>query len=991
MGNEYFGFIPKRKTRKLKNYPLHHLVVIRICLIIAFLIIGNGLTAQTTTIWSEDFTYSNNTTSGTASGISGSGWTSANGVQVRSSKMESRTTTNNGRWTTTAINVRGFTDMTLSFSVERSNVEDDDRFSFRYRLDGGGWVNLVAPVLNPNSSYTFSIPEGNTLELEARFNTNQNNDRYRLDNVLLQGTLPGCPNVLDYEFYDLVPPGNTVDNIPTTGMLGRGQIGNFNVAALQNMVDPGDTDTFSIRYTGYIQIATAGSYTFYTTSDDGSKLYINGVQVVNNDGDHGSQERSETVTLTKGLHPIMVLFYENGGGEVLEVRYQGPGISKREIPFSILYSDCAAPIVPTDPGNCDDLVFNGDFSSWYFDGWTGGGDKWQNPTGYAFFENYGSGSETIQQTLALTTGKTYVLSFDIGTNSSYPRSSTFNARVGGNSVYTRTSDQLFADNGGNSAHTGGGNISNTSKITVSFVAPSNSVVLGFEGTANRDSHDTFFLDNISVKEADCANGGTDNLPPVINATGDQSYCPGVAIPIVESVSITDPDDTTIEKVFVQISSNYANGNDVLTLTGTHPNITGSWNASEGKLTLTGPATFTAFEAALMAVRFNTTATVTSGDTRNFSIVLNEANYLISTGHYYEYIPAVGITWTAARDAAAARKFYGLQGYLATITIADEAALLGKQSSGAGWIGASDAAVEGQWRWVTGPEAGTQFWSGAAGGNTTPPFNYGNWNNGEPNNSGDEDYAHINAPGTGFDGSWNDLSDTGATSGDYQPKGYLVEYGGMPGDPPYPQISAVTSIRIDDIAPTASNPAPIQVYCSAGIPAPNINAVLDEADNCTANPIVTFIGDSSNGGSNPEIITRTYRVTDAAGNYTDVTQTITITPLMITTQPTDQTIFAGASTSFSVSANNVNQYRWQVSTNGGTSFSDLSNGGDYSGTQTHTLTVNNSKMERNGYLYRVRLSNSNSDCSAIISDAAVLNVRVGTVITNKRITYRVKGN
>src|SRR5690606_37957530 len=114
---------------------------------------------------------------------------------------------------------------------------------------------------------------------------------------------------------------------------------------------------------------------------------------------------------------------------------------------------------------------------------------------------------------------------------------------GGNIVYSRTSDQLFADNGGNSAHTGGGNISNTSKVTVSFVAPSNSVVLGFEGTSTAHAHDTFFLDNISVKEADCENGDPNNQPPSIEATGDQVYCPGVAIPIVESVSITDPDDT----------------------------------------------------------------------------------------------------------------------------------------------------------------------------------------------------------------------------------------------------------------------------------------------------------------------------------------------------------------------------------------------------------------------------------------------------------------
>src|SRR5690606_21255696 len=152
-----------------------------------------------------------------------------------------------------------------------------------------------------------------------------------------------------------------------------------------------------------------------------------------------------------------------------------------------------------------------------------------------------------------------------------------------------------------------------------------------------------------------------------------------------------------------------------------------------------------------------------------------------------------------------------------------------------------------------------------------------------------------------------------------------------------------------------------------------------------------IGDNSDGGSNPEIITRTYRVTDNAGNHTDVFQTITITPLLITAQPTDQTVFAGASTSFPVSTENINTYQWQVSTNGGTSFVDLSNSADYSGTTTNTLMVNNSNIDRNGLLYRVRLSNSNSTCPAILSDPAVLNVQVGKVITNKRITYRVKGN
>ena len=50
---------------------------------------------------------------------------------------------------------------------------------------------------------------------------------------------------------------------------------------------------------------------------------------------------------------------------------------------------------------------------------------------------------------------------------------------------------------------------------------------------------------------------------------------------------------------------------------------------------------------------------------------------------------------------------------------------------------------------------------------------------------------------------------------------------------------------------------------------------DEADNCTVNPVVAFVSDVSNGNTCAEIITRTYSVTDAAGNTRNVTQTITI--------------------------------------------------------------------------------------------------------------------
>ncbi len=499
------------------------------------------------------------------------------------------------------------------------------------------------------------------------------------------------------------------------------------------------------------------------------------------------------------------------------------------------------------------------------------------------------------------------------------------------------------------------------------------------GSGNWSNSETIFVDNVQF----IAVVSIPNDPPVLTATGNQTYCIGTSQPIVETISITDTDDTTTSSVFIQISNGYVNGEDLLTLTGTHPNITSSWDPVQGELSLTGPALYTEFETAVAAVEFSSSSLLPSG-IRQFSITVGEANYLPPTGHYYEYVPSLGITWTAARDAAALSTYYGLQGYLATLTSQVEADFSGSQATGVGWIGGSDAATEGVWLWVTGPEAGTNFWNGTGGG-STPNFAF--WNTNEPNQSGDEDYAHITHPNVNPNGSWNDLTNTGAASGNYQPQGYVVEYGGMPGDPVL-NITATTTLNMDTEDPTASNPGAVTVYCSSDIPTPNSNVVIDEADNCTANPTVAFVSDVSDGGSNPEIITRTYSVTDDAGNSINVTQTITVFDIVIDTPPAAQTVLVNDNGVFTVSTSNADSYQWQVSTNGGGLFTDISDGLEYSGSSTNTLNVLSVEIDKNGYLYRVLVSNSSGSCPAITSSAALLSVRIGSVITNRRITYRV---
>nr|WP_293303370.1 T9SS type B sorting domain-containing protein [Allomuricauda sp.] len=76
--------------------------------------------------------------------------------------------------------------------------------------------------------------------------------------------------------------------------------------------------------------------------------------------------------------------------------------------------------------------------------------------------------------------------------------------------------------------------------------------------------------------------------------------------------------------------------------------------------------------------------------------------------------------------------------------------------------------------------------------------------------------------------------------------------------------------VDNIPPTASNPLTLTVCGVAPLPDPSV--VTDEADNCAVDTVI-HIGDVSDGLINPETITRTYRITDIYGNYTDVQQII----------------------------------------------------------------------------------------------------------------------
>jgi alpha-L-fucosidase len=96
-------------------------------------------------------------------------------------------------------------------------------------------------------------------------------------------------------------------------------------------------DKYAFDFTGYIRIDSDGIYTFFTDSDDGSMLYIDDEEIVNNDGDHGSVEKNGKAALKKGYHKIKVLYFDSGGGNSLKVSIQPEGGKKEIIQASSLF------------------------------------------------------------------------------------------------------------------------------------------------------------------------------------------------------------------------------------------------------------------------------------------------------------------------------------------------------------------------------------------------------------------------------------------------------------------------------------------------------------------------------------------------------------------------------------------------------------------------------------------------------------------------------
>jgi hypothetical protein len=100
------------------------------------------------------------------------------------------------------------------------------------------------------------------------------------------------------------------------------------------------SNTFSVKWSGFINPEVTGSYIFTFDSDDGVKVTIDNKLVINKFVDGTNSTKSSAVSLTKGVRvPILIEYYENRGNSYARLYWQTTGISKQIVPQKVLYSE----------------------------------------------------------------------------------------------------------------------------------------------------------------------------------------------------------------------------------------------------------------------------------------------------------------------------------------------------------------------------------------------------------------------------------------------------------------------------------------------------------------------------------------------------------------------------------------------------------------------------------------------------------------------------
>ncbi len=426
-----------------------------------------------------------------------------------------------------------------------------------------------------------------------------------------------------------------INNFPTSAPSHTGFISGYNVD--QVAIDSGNTtlDNFVVRFNNSITITTAGTYTFYAGSDDGSALYIDGQLVVNNDGLHSFIEQSNTVTLSAGTHSLQVDFFEKGGQELLYVSYLGPDTAGLKTNLShvgsvladstttgtvnvTIQSSGPALALGTNVNALDTFTTraysNNDGTFNWAGNWTELNDGTPSATGGQINVTT-AGVLRVSDTSTSATTRSISRSIDLlalsgitPTRVGYQLSFDYNTPAASNGVYV----QISSDGGASwttidTISSTGATGTTHKSYDISSYASSN-VQVQFMPTSSRATAIVNF-DNVRIDAS------------TVNYTAANFIENGAPVAIASSGSvISDAATSTISSATISIS-NYQAG-DLLSYDNFVAGISASF--SGGTLTLAGAATQAQYATALQHVFYSSSSDNPSTVNRNINVAIKDS-------------------------------------------------------------------------------------------------------------------------------------------------------------------------------------------------------------------------------------------------------------------------------------------------------------------------------------------------------------------------------
>ncbi len=154
---------------------------------------------------------------------------------------------------------------------------------------------------------------------------------------------------VDTSYYSLPGGASVLPDFDTLEPFASEVLDNVNFPSTNGeFINSGLADNVGAVFEGFFVATETAEYTFYTNSDDGSRLYIGEELVVDNDGLHGMLEKSGTIALKQGLHQIRVEFFENGGGAGIIVSRESWNQPKEVIPTTQWRIDLGVPSCAPD-------------------------------------------------------------------------------------------------------------------------------------------------------------------------------------------------------------------------------------------------------------------------------------------------------------------------------------------------------------------------------------------------------------------------------------------------------------------------------------------------------------------------------------------------------------------------------------------------------------------------------------------------------------------